>query len=182
MTDREIIILVLNNDKAALQELVERVEEPIRYAVFSILGPRRPAHDHDEVVQETYLALLGALKRMQSDSLSAFAYGIAKRQAKQWLSKQSRQYELSKNEVAGQRTHSQKQPSPEEQVSSANRLKVFHETLTSRLTVREAQVYELHFLKRLTIQEVSLKLDISPENTRQIRHNLRKKAKDIFDD
>jgi len=89
--DHELIAAVAAGDDAALRELFARHAPWLAARLRAVL----PAADVEDVLQETFLAVWQGAKNYRPEAAgAAWLWGIARRQAAQWLRRRGRAAEL----------------------------------------------------------------------------------------
>jgi RNA polymerase sigma-70 factor, ECF subfamily len=89
--DHELIAAVAAGDDTALRDLFARHAPWLAARLRSVL----PAADVEDVLQETFLAVWQGAKNYRPESAgAAWLWGIARRQAAQWLRRRGRAVEL----------------------------------------------------------------------------------------
>ena len=87
MDDKELLTAIAQGDDAALRELFQRHAPWIAGRLRRML----PAHAVEDVLQETFIAVWQSAGRYQAQgAVGAWIWGIARRQAAQWLRKRER--------------------------------------------------------------------------------------------
>ena len=154
----ELIERCRRGDKDAIQELFKKTSKEVVRILYRLVGPCR---DMEDLVQQVYLALLGALGRFEGrSSFSTYLFAICLKVAKKRNRSLGRRLRLH---TAAEREPKQPVSQPDEDVERIRKAEVVHHAL-GRISFKHRTVLVLFEMEGLSGSEVAERLGI-PEAT-----------------
>lgn len=198
--DRELVIALREGDQRAFQQLVERSDPMLKRVARSFVDSDAVA---EEIVQETWLAVLGGIRRFQGRSaLTTWIYSILINQAKTHSSRERRATPFSSVGPADAEgpavdpdrfqkdddawpghwaTPPRPWQKPERRLLSLEAREHLRAALDD-LPARQRVVVSLRDVEGLTADEVCGMLEVSTENQRVLLHRGRSRLRSILEE
>ena len=148
------VLRAQSGDRAALDELLEAVQEPLYRYIFRLVGERTLTED---ILQEVFIRIYRKLRWLREPELfRPWAYRIASREAFKHLKRERRWREEIRDESTLEAIPAQ---SPEE--SNAPELIEHLPSLIERASPASRAVLILHYLHEMPLAEVAAVLGIA---------------------
>lgn len=173
--DVDLIQCILSGDESAFTVLVERHRKWVHSLAWREIGD---FHAAQEITQDTFIQAFKSLPNLKdSNRFSAWLYVIAKRQCVEWLRKKPVVMQsLDAMPAAELEQLFYTQYLEEEQMqASTDELRGVVEGLLQKLPAGERSVMVLHYFNGLTCEEVSERLDVSPNTVKSRLYRARKR-------
>lgn len=173
--DVDLIQGILSGDESAFTVLVERHRKWVHSLAWREIGD---FHAAQEITQDTFIQAFKSLPNLKdSNRFSAWLYVIAKRQCVEWLRKKPVVMQsLDAMPAAELEQLFYTQYLEEEQMqASTDELRGVVEGLLQKLPAGERSVMVLHYFNGLTCEEVSERLDVSPNTVKSRLYRARKR-------
>jgi RNA polymerase sigma-70 factor, ECF subfamily len=168
--DHELIAAVAAGDDAALRELFARHAPWLAARLRAML----PAADVEDVLQETFLAVWQGAKNYRPDAAgAAWLWGIARRQAAQWLRRRGRAAELVAALAQGVAPGAPAVPDPAEAALTRAELADAVEALGPP-GAPEREVWRLVYLQDLPVAEVAELMGVPAGTVKSRAHRTRR--------
>jgi len=161
----EILVMDCQSGSAkALEKLIARWQKRLWKYAYRMTGDSEAAWD---ITQESWLGIIKGLRRLHDPArFRSWAYRIVTNKASDWIRKRKVSKHVRIEEIQDQEVQEQKDAGIEE--------------LLEKLDMRKRLVLSLYHFEQLSIQEVSIALNIPKGTVKSRLHAARKELKELW--
>jgi len=173
--DVELIQRILSGDERAFTALVEKHQKWVHALAWREIGDY---HIAQEITQDTFIKVFKVLPTLENhNKFSGWLYVIAKRQCIAWLRKKPeamQSLDAMPTAELEQRFYVQYLEEEQER-AAAERLRAVFKVLLQKLPAAERAVVVLHYFRGLSCEDISARLDVSPNTVKSRLYRARKR-------
>ncbi|MFC1636588.1 RNA polymerase sigma factor [Planctomycetota bacterium] len=164
LVDEILVMDCQSGSKKALEKLISRWQKRLWGYAYRLTGDSEAAWD---ITQESWLGIIKGLRRLHDPArFRSWAYRIVTNKARDWIRKSKASKHVRIEEIQGQEVHDQKATGINE--------------LMEKLDMRKRSVLSLYHFEQLSVQEISIALNIPKGTVKSRLHTARKELKKLW--
>lgn len=164
LVDEILVMDCQSGSVKAMEMLVSRWQKRLWGYAYRLTGNSEAAWD---ITQECWLAIIKGLRRLRDPArFRSWAYRIVTNKASDWIRKSKASKHLRVEEIQGHEVQEQKDAGIKE--------------LLEKLDIRKRSVLSLYHFEQLSVQEISMALNIPKGTVKSRLHSARKELKKLW--
>ena len=164
LVDEILVMDCQSGSRNALEKLISRWQKRLWGYAYRLTGDSEAAWD---ITQESWLGIIKGLRRLNDPArFRSWAYRIVTNKSRDWIRKSKASKYVRIEEIQEQEIHDRKDAGVNE--------------LMEKLDMRKRSVLSLYHFEQLSVQEISIALNIPKGTVKSRLHSARKELKELW--